>query len=182
MRAVALILAFLTSALAYQVLVPNASQGWTNQGGQPFSWQRVSTDPLNFTVVLDNQSISGYTPQVLAALVDGTLGSTTLNPPSGGWTTGTNFRINLVQDPNDLSTIYAQSVDFSITQGNGTTSSSATVPATTFVTTTSSTSTGTGTDSGQVAPTGSTSSGALATYSANAGAIAFLSLLAYSLA
>jgi len=180
MRAVVFLLAFLSSALAYQVLVPNGVQGWTNQGGQPFSWQRVSTDPLNFTVVLDNQSISGFSPQVLAALVDGTIGTSTLNPPSGGWITGTNFRLNLVRDTNSLSTIYAQSVNFSITQGNGTTSS-ATVPASTVIATTSSSGTGTGTDSGQVAPTGSTTSGALAIYSANTGAIAFLSLLAYSL-
>jgi len=74
MRAVAVILTLVSSALAYQVLVPSTSQGWTNQGGQPYvsislpasleyrltcirslSWQRVETDKRNFTVVLDNQ-------------------------------------------------------------------------------------------------------------------------------
>lgn len=50
MRAVAVILALVSSALAYQVLVPSASQGWTNQGGQPYvlnefaSISRISTD------------------------------------------------------------------------------------------------------------------------------------------
>lgn len=182
MRVVALLLAFLTSALAYQVLVPNDLQGWTNQGGQPLSWQRVGTDALNFTVVLDNQSISGFSPQVLAALVDGTLGQATMNPPSGGWPTGASFRVNFVRDTNSLSTIYAQSVQFNITQGNGTTSSSTmtTVPATTVIATDSPS--GTDTDSGQVAPTGSTKSGAFVTYAANTGLIAFLSLLAYALA
>jgi hypothetical protein len=72
MRALAFLLAFISSAFAYQVLIPNAVQGWTNVGGQPYvssvksllvtlmtscslSWARVATDSLNFTVVLDNQ-------------------------------------------------------------------------------------------------------------------------------
>lgn len=53
--------------------------------------------------------------QVLAALVDGKLGTITANPPSAGWPTGTGFRVNLVQDPDSLNTILAQSGEFNIT-------------------------------------------------------------------
>ena len=103
-------------------------------------WTRVDTDPLNFTALLVNQvlvvsplpcpsfsfftqQISGFSPQILAALVDGTLGKVNLNPPSGGWTVGSGFRVNLVKDANDLSTIYAQSLQFNITQGSASASS-----------------------------------------------------------
>jgi len=178
MRALSVLLAFISSAFAYQVLVPNASQGWTNQGGQSLSWDRVSTDSLNFTVVLDNQNITGFSPQVLAALVDGSLGNATMNPPSGGWPTGTHFRVNLVRDTNSLSTMYAQSVEFSILPPNGTSTTSKTVPATALYSTTITDSSPT--DTALLAPTGS--SGALASYSTNTGMIALLSLLAYALA
>jgi hypothetical protein len=62
----------------------------------------------------------GFTAQVLAALVDGTLGKSNMNPPSGGWPTGAHFRVNLVKDTNSLSSIYAQSVEFSILPPNAT--------------------------------------------------------------
>ena len=67
-----------------------------------------------------NQNITGFTPQVLAALVDGTLERTSLNPPSGGWPTGSHFRVNFVQDPNNLNTIYAQSGEFNISSSTST--------------------------------------------------------------
>ncbi|KIM46359.1 hypothetical protein M413DRAFT_64832 [Hebeloma cylindrosporum] len=120
MRAVALVLALISSAFAYTVLTPNGSQGWTNQGGQPLTWQRVDTDRLNFTVLLTNQKVTGFEPQILAALVDGSLGNTSLNAPSGGWPTGTNFRVNLVQDDRNLNTILAQSPEFSILPSSST--------------------------------------------------------------
>lgn len=60
------------------------------------------------------QQISGFESQILAALVDGTTGSQQMNPPSGGWPTGSGFRVNLVQDAQDLNTILAQSGTFSI--------------------------------------------------------------------
>jgi len=73
MRALALLLAFVSCVSAYSVLTPNPTQGWTNQGAQTYvidflcfaislltyllslTWQRVATDKLNFTAVLDNQ-------------------------------------------------------------------------------------------------------------------------------
>jgi len=180
MRAVALLLACISSVFAYTVTYPTMGigQGWTNVGGQLLSWNRVSTDSLNFTVVLDNQSIQGFSRQVLAALVDGTLGKATMNPPSGGWRTGDHFRINLVQDDNiNIDHIYAQSVEFSI---NTTTSSSSTDPASTVVYSTN-TVVDTPSPSDSNLPAAASKSGALATYSANAGVISLLSLLAYAL-
>lgn len=53
--------------------------------------------------------------QVLAALVDGTLGSITANAPSGGWPIGVGFHVNLVQDADSLSTVLAKSPQFNIT-------------------------------------------------------------------
>lgn len=67
--------------------------------------------------------------QVLNALVDGTLGNITCNPPSGGWPTGSGFRVNLVQDAQHLSSILAQSSQFSI---NGSSSTTTTSSAQTF--------------------------------------------------
>lgn len=60
------------------------------------------------------QNVTGFQDQVLAALVDGTLGKTSLNPQNGGWPTGSHFRLNLVQDDRDLNAILAQSPEFSI--------------------------------------------------------------------
>ena len=59
--------------------------------------------------------MSPPTSQVLAALVDGSLGTTNVNPPSGGWKTGKGFQVNLVKDAEDLNTILAQSPQFEIT-------------------------------------------------------------------
>jgi hypothetical protein len=118
---IALILAFSASALAYQVTSPNQSQGWTNSGAQTLTWQRVNTDALNFTAVLTNEdrNVMPNNNQVLAALIDGTKGTTTVNPPSAGWPTGDGFRVNFVQDASNLNTILAQSSQFSIKAANG---------------------------------------------------------------
>jgi len=121
-----------------------------------------------------------------------------MNPPSGGWPTGAHFRVNFVRDTNSLSTIYAQSVEFSILPPNGTSStcvfffrvschqsschetdvnpfflSSTSLPPTTVYTSV----VDSPSDTGVTVP--AAASGALAAYSANTGVIAFLSLLAY---
>ena len=55
------------------------------------------------------------TPQVLAALVDGSLGSTTVNPPSAGWPSpGTGYVLNFVSEVTNLNAILAQSPPFEI--------------------------------------------------------------------
>ena len=48
MRAIVLLLAFVSSAFAYSVTVPNSSQGWTNQGPQTyvFSIKNINLPPF----------------------------------------------------------------------------------------------------------------------------------------
>ncbi|KAF8174912.1 hypothetical protein BJ912DRAFT_39231, partial [Pholiota molesta] len=138
MRIVFILLMFLSSALAYGILIPNTDQGWTNQGVQPLEWQRVGTDRLNFSVVLINQDKSNFTPQLLGNVVDGTVGKTGCNPPQGGWPTGSGFRVNFVESATALNSILAQSNTFNITQSTAsateTTFGSSTSTATTATT------------------------------------------------
>ena len=117
------------------------SQRARTESFSSLTWQRVETDRQNFTVLLTNQvcakgkrrllylltwtpvtpqKVSGFQTQNLAALVDGTLGRVALNPPAGGWPTGSSFRLNLVQDNQNLNSILAQSQEFSITQSTST--------------------------------------------------------------
>ncbi|KAG0709818.1 hypothetical protein DFH29DRAFT_15980 [Suillus ampliporus] len=135
----AILLASITSTFAYQVTAPGDSQGWTTVGPNYLTWVRVDTDPSNFTAVLTNtnQAVMPQGPQVLNALVDGTLGQIICNPPSGGWPQGTGFRVNLAKDAEDLDTLLAQSNQFAITTSNSSASSSPTsgTPSTTFPTT-----------------------------------------------
>jgi len=116
MRAVAVLLALAASAFAYKVDQPNALQGWTNSGSQLVVWERVSTDPANFTIILTNVD-RALLPQdqILMAQQDGT-GQTqvSVGPPSGGWPSGPHFRVNLVKDVNEPNTILAQSSEFTI--------------------------------------------------------------------
>ena len=70
------------------------------------------------------------TSQILDALVDGTLGKITVNPPSGGWKAGKGFRVNLVADTEHLSSILAQSPQFDIVESTSSTFSSSTGSAT----------------------------------------------------
>lgn len=106
------------------------------------SWDRVETDPSNFTIVLTNQvglNVKLYVftnsqiqnralfpqDQILVAQQDGVSTDTvSCNPPSAGWVLGTSFRINLVKSSEDQSTIYAQSNEFEIKLPNGVTTSS----------------------------------------------------------
>ncbi|PFH51368.1 hypothetical protein AMATHDRAFT_3034 [Amanita thiersii Skay4041] len=137
MRASAAVLLSLSaSALGYLVVVPNPSQGWTNDGSQLVVWERVETDPTSFTVVLTNtdRSVQPINNQVLAAKVDGTLKNMTVNPPSGGWPVGRTFRVNFVNNTEDLNTIFAQSDEFEIKRANTTSSTATTRPATSVIT------------------------------------------------
>ena len=43
------------SAFAYQVTEPTNATGWTTAGSNVVAWDKVSTDPANFTIVLVNQ-------------------------------------------------------------------------------------------------------------------------------
>lgn len=50
----------------------------------------------------------------IATDVDGTTGSTQISPPSGGWPTGSGYRVNLMRDSDMNSGILAQSQEFKI--------------------------------------------------------------------
>ncbi|RDB22543.1 hypothetical protein Hypma_009988 [Hypsizygus marmoreus] len=122
--ATALYLSFIASAFAYRVTSPSEAKGWTTSGPQTLTWERVDTDPENFTVVLTNED-RGILPtdEFLAALVDGTKLTLQVNPPSGGWPTGESFRVNFVRDAEHTDTILAQSSEFDIKESTSTTSS-----------------------------------------------------------
>ncbi|OBZ77085.1 hypothetical protein A0H81_03777 [Grifola frondosa] len=126
MRSVAALLTFAASALAYSVSEPNNSTGWTTSGPNKVSWTKVDTDPANFTIVLVNQQVNPAVQQVLDALVDGSLGSVVVNPPSEGWKAGSGYQVNLVKDTLDLNTILAQSGQFTIAVSSSSTFSSST--------------------------------------------------------
>ncbi|KAJ2931708.1 hypothetical protein H1R20_g5529, partial [Candolleomyces eurysporus] len=116
MRFAAVVLACASTVLGYTLLSPNESEGWTNQGPQRMTWTRVATDRENFTVVLTNPNTALMpAPQVLAALVDGSLGNTTLNPPSAGWPSpGTGYVLRMVAEATNINSILAQSPSFEI--------------------------------------------------------------------
>ena len=47
--------ALAASALAFSITEPTNSTGWTTSGPNQVSWEKVSTDNNNFTIVLSNQ-------------------------------------------------------------------------------------------------------------------------------
>ncbi|TDL29215.1 hypothetical protein BD410DRAFT_680680, partial [Rickenella mellea] len=128
MHAFIITLYLAASALAYKVISPNGSQGWTTTGPNSITWQRdSSTDPQNFSVALTNpdRSIMQFDNQILLALVDGTNAtSAPVNPPSGGWPHGAGFKVNLLKDSEDVTSILASSDTFEIKAPNTTSTSS----------------------------------------------------------
>ncbi|EMD37997.1 hypothetical protein CERSUDRAFT_134538 [Gelatoporia subvermispora B] len=114
MRSFVVTLVLAASAFAYTVTSPTNGTTWTASGPNTVSWTRVDTDPQTFTIVLNNQNHYPATQQVLASFVDGSQGSTTVNPPSGGMQPGSGYRINLVPDASYMNTILAQSDQFTI--------------------------------------------------------------------
>jgi len=119
------LLSFAASAVAYQVTYPSASDKWyagavTNK----LTWERVSTDAAQFTLVLVNQdrSVLPVNNQQLIATVPGSTGTIDVPAPSGGFPVGTNFQVNLVQSTTNVSSIYAQSPQFDIVTGTSTVS------------------------------------------------------------
>ncbi|GJE84261.1 GPI anchored serine-threonine rich family protein [Phanerochaete sordida] len=168
MRAVATLLAFAASALAMSVTAPTNSTGFSTSGQNTVSWTAVSTDPTNFTVVLVNMARFPTYSQVLDALVDTSLGTVKVNPPSAGWPSGSGFQVNLVSDPDHLNTILAQSDQFTFVTPSGSssiassTSGAATSGGTTLVVSNTASSTGASaaqnTDSSDLNPTTSDTS------------------------
>ncbi|KAI6035094.1 GPI-anchored small secreted protein [Pisolithus orientalis] len=179
MRVVAAILLSVSSAFAYQVTSPGGSQGWTTSGPNYLTWNRVSTDPLNFTAVLTNTNttVMPINNQVLNALVDGTVGTIQCNPPSGGWPTGDGFRVNLAQDAEHLDSLLAQSDQFSITGSTTTGTSTSTTSASISALTSSATTTSAGTASSDTSTTPTSSSAALPGVDTQSGLLAALAAL-----
>jgi hypothetical protein len=135
MRSLFTVFSLVASACAYQILTPNNGSGWTTTGSNIVTWQRVNTDANNFTMVLVNQdkSIIPAGEEILIATVDGTQNSIGVPAPSGGFQVGQGYQVNFVKDSQDLTTILAQSNQFSITQSN-TTVSTTPSPSNTIVT------------------------------------------------
>ncbi|KIP10678.1 hypothetical protein PHLGIDRAFT_65075 [Phlebiopsis gigantea 11061_1 CR5-6] len=129
MRTVATLFAFAASALALQVTQPTNATGWSTSGSNTVAWNAVSTDPSNFTVVLVNMNEFPNYSQILDALVVTSLDKQSVNPPSSGWPTGHGFQINLVADNEHLSTILAQSEQFSFIAPSGSSSGVSSTPA-----------------------------------------------------
>jgi len=157
MRSLFALLALVSSAFAYQVITPGTSSGWTTAGPNQVTWQRVSTDATNFTMLLVNQnkSILPSGSELLAALVDGTQLQLTVSPPSGGFVAGTGYQVNFVQDPQNPNTIYAQSGQFAITQSSTTASAASTQAASSQAAATISNPSVSTTDSSNLNPTSS---------------------------
>ncbi|KAH9967258.1 hypothetical protein BC827DRAFT_577816 [Russula dissimulans] len=127
MRSFFTLIALIASASAYQVLTPGNTVNWTTSGPNAVTWQRVSTDPANFTMLLVNQdkTILPAGQEILIAQVDGsTLKVANVPPPSGGFKVGDGYQVNFVASPETLNTILAQTGQFSIIQSNTTPSSS----------------------------------------------------------
>ncbi|KAJ2931699.1 hypothetical protein H1R20_g5522, partial [Candolleomyces eurysporus] len=153
-------LSLLSAAFAFQVTRPSLTQGWTNNGPQTVSWDRVSTDATNFTILLTNTNRQLLPSDVvLASVADAVAASSVMvPPPSGGWpAAGGSYRVNLVKSATELTTIYAQSTEFNITAGPATASSPSTGTSTARTGTNTATTGTTGTGAANAA--GGSSSG-----------------------
>ncbi|PPR04711.1 hypothetical protein CVT24_011833 [Panaeolus cyanescens] len=166
MRAFAVVSALIASTLAYTITSPSDTQDWNNDGAQSLSWQRVDTDPATFAVVLFNRSTQSST--LIASNVDGKTGSLKIEPPSGGWPHGDDFRIRLVRDPQSLTAILAESQDFDIDD----------VPLASRTATTSSSPTPTSPTQGGNA---SQTPGAASSLTVQTGLVALMSMLGFAL-
>ena len=114
------LLSLIASAAAYQVTSPGAATKWyAGSVTNTFTWERVSTDAEQFTLVLTNndRSVLPVNNQQLIATVPGSTGTIEVPAPSGGFPVGTGFRVNMVKSPTELTTILAQSPEFEIVSG-----------------------------------------------------------------
>ncbi|KAF8591482.1 hypothetical protein K439DRAFT_1402132 [Ramaria rubella] len=120
------LLSLAASALAITVTNPSQDVTWSTSGPNTVSWTEVSTDPTTFAVTLVSKRRTqvqlGVFKQTLADNVDGTKGSLTI---SASLPVGTGFQVNIVKSSQDMNTILAQSAQFNITQGTGSSSSAA---------------------------------------------------------
>ncbi|CUA76917.1 hypothetical protein RSOLAG22IIIB_02397 [Rhizoctonia solani] len=128
------LLSLIASAAAYQVTYPGSGDKWfAGTVTNTLKWDQVSTDAATFCLVLVNEdrSLLPVNNQQLIASVPGGTGSIEVPAPSGGFPVGKGFRVNMVKSPTDVNTILAQSPEFEIVSGTGT--SSGTLSATSSV-------------------------------------------------
>jgi hypothetical protein len=200
--AIAFVLSFIASTLAYQILTPNNVTGWTSTGGQTFTWSTVNSDQPTFSVVLSNQNpnsgIAADYSQNLLPSVTGSDLSAVVSPPAGGFQVAIGYRLNFMAIPSEANSnsngILAQSDEFAITDGSSSISASGTTGTSSPSTETPLTQTGTaviygssGTSdssgtSASVTPTSSSTSGAASTYFVQTGFLVLFSLLGFTLA
>ncbi|CAE6501906.1 unnamed protein product [Rhizoctonia solani] len=128
------LLSLIASAAAYQVTYPQSTDKWfAGTVTNTLKWDQVSTDAATFCLVLVNEdrSLLPVNNQQLIATVPGSTGTIEVPAPSGGFPVGKGFRVNMVKSPTDVNTILAQSPEFEIVSGTGT--SSGTLSATSSV-------------------------------------------------
>ncbi|KAH9939970.1 hypothetical protein B0H21DRAFT_794757 [Amylocystis lapponica] len=189
------VLALTASAFGLTVTSPTNTTGWTTSGDHTVSWSAVSTDPTNITVVLVNMNEFPNYSQVLDALVQTSQGSVNVNPPSSGWPTGAGFQVNLVASSTQLTSILAQSDQFTLKQasssssGSSTSGSSSSGTSLTVNPTSTSPSSASGSSSGPLNPSSSdtstnpsNSNGAAPAMGMQAAVFGFLALLGVVLA
>ncbi|KAJ7228469.1 hypothetical protein GGX14DRAFT_613022 [Mycena pura] len=113
-KSLAILAALMASVSALEVTAPSDHKNFTTDGSNTVSWDSVSTDPQNFTIVLTDGNPAN--DQILKALVDTSDAKasfrTSVSPPSTGWPQGGPFQINLCADSQHLSSILAQSGKF----------------------------------------------------------------------
>ncbi|KAG8716033.1 hypothetical protein FRC11_010759 [Ceratobasidium sp. 423] len=136
------LLSLIASAAAYQVTYPGGGDKWyAGTVTNTFKWDRVSTDAESFTLVLvnDDRSLLPVNNQQLIATVPGSTGTVEVPAPSGGFPVGKGWRVNMVKSPTEVTTILAQSPEFEIISGTGTSSGTVSATPTSAGTTPSST-------------------------------------------
>lgn len=120
----AALLALVASTAAYSVTKPENGTIWDPSQSQVIAWEKVNTDPSTFAITLVHQASQPNTRTLLLDSVDGGAGTVTIQPPNGGWPSGTAYQINFVQDSNHLDSILAQSQQFDIKASTGSTGTS----------------------------------------------------------
>ncbi|KAK0191177.1 hypothetical protein F5146DRAFT_587475 [Armillaria mellea] len=114
--AVSVSLLFAASTWAYEIVEPSGSKSWTKFGTNTISWKMVNTDPMTVTVILTNENRTALPEdRIITPSINGTLFTTQVYAPTGGWPMGSTFRLNFVKDSQSPHTILAQTSEFCIT-------------------------------------------------------------------
>jgi len=124
------------TALAIQVTSPTNGTQWKDHDSNTITWTSVSSDPSSLSIFLVNEQVNPPVNISLATNIQTSLGTYTVDNLTGS---GAGYQINLVGTENNG--ILAQSQQFELETGGGS-SSSATTGASSTATATSGTATG----------------------------------------